>query len=254
MREYGKVSPQFWIGKTGKALRGNPEAQIVALYLMTSPHAEMTGIFHCPILYIAHETGLSIEGATKGLARLSEVGFSTFDEENELVFVHEMAKYQIGDDLKPTDNRVAGVQKLFSNMPDSFVKDLFFDRYKIAFLLDKTVSPLEAPLKPRAGAGARKEQTCKSKPASGKPEVSEGFAKFWQAWPASDRKAAKMECFKRWKAKGFEKSAAEIVVHVESVRSTKKWTDGYAPAPLTYLNQQHWLDGESGDSAKPWEL
>ena len=37
VRDYGKVSPQFWVGKTGKRLRGDMEAQIVALYLMTSP-------------------------------------------------------------------------------------------------------------------------------------------------------------------------------------------------------------------------
>ena len=48
MRDYGKVSPGFWIGETGKALRGDMEAQIVALYLMTSPHATMTGVYHCP--------------------------------------------------------------------------------------------------------------------------------------------------------------------------------------------------------------
>ena len=249
MREYGKISPQFWIGKTGKALRGYPEAQIVSMYLMTSPHAEMTGIFHCPILYISHETGLSIEGAMKGLDRLSEVGFSTFDAENDMVFVHEMAKYQIGDDLKPTDNRVVGVQKLFNNMPSSYVKTLFYERYKTAFLLAEQASPLQVPPKPRAGAGARNKQTS----VSGKPEVSEGFATFWQVWPKSERKVAKMECFKRWKTRGLEDSAADIIAHVESLRDSKKWTSGYAPAPLTYINQMHWIDGDTGESANPWE-
>jgi hypothetical protein len=67
MRDFGKVNPQFWIGSTGKRLRGNPEAQLVALYLMTCPHANMIGVFHCPILYISHETGLPLEGASKGL-------------------------------------------------------------------------------------------------------------------------------------------------------------------------------------------
>ena len=57
MRDYGIVSPRFWIGETGKKLRGNPNEQVLALYLMTSPHANMIGVFHCPILYMAHETG-----------------------------------------------------------------------------------------------------------------------------------------------------------------------------------------------------
>ncbi|MFT3789627.1 MAG: hypothetical protein QM741_00825 [Rudaea sp.] len=61
MRDYGKVSPQFWIGKTGKRLRGNLEAQIVAMYLMTAPAASMTGVYYCPLVSIAHETGLDAE-------------------------------------------------------------------------------------------------------------------------------------------------------------------------------------------------
>ena len=67
MRDYGVVSPQFWIGATGKRLRGNPDAQLLALYLMTSPHATMIGVFHCPILYMAHETGMPFEGASNAL-------------------------------------------------------------------------------------------------------------------------------------------------------------------------------------------
>jgi len=65
MRDYGTISPQFWLGKTGKALRGKPEAQLVALYLMTSPHATAIGIYHCPVLYMAHETGLPFEAKNK---------------------------------------------------------------------------------------------------------------------------------------------------------------------------------------------
>jgi len=39
MRDYAKVSPRFWIGNTGKQLRSDPDAQVVALYLMSNPHA-----------------------------------------------------------------------------------------------------------------------------------------------------------------------------------------------------------------------
>jgi hypothetical protein len=156
MREYGKISPQFWIGKTGKALRGHPEAQIVALYLMTCPNSEMTGVFYCPVLYIAQETGLGLEGASKGLARVCEVGFCTFEAETDTVFVHEMAKFQIGEELKPADNRVIGVQKTYASMPDGLIRRGFYEKYKGIFFLQKEAkkgSPSKAPSKPRAGAG-----------------------------------------------------------------------------------------------------
>jgi hypothetical protein len=149
MRDYAKVSPKFWTGLTGKSLRKHPEAQIVAFYLMTCPTSEMTGVFVCPLIYIAHETGLGEEGALKGLARLYEVDFCTFDEASETIFVHEMAKYQIGEELKVNDNQVKSVRKAFSAMK-GIIRERFFERYEASFHLSDE-SPCKAPSKPRAG-------------------------------------------------------------------------------------------------------
>src|SRR5439155_917307 len=81
MRDYAKISPQFWIGSTGRKLRdAGPEATLVALYLLSNPHANMLGLYYLPQLYIAHETGLGIEGASKGLRRTIEAGFCDYDE------------------------------------------------------------------------------------------------------------------------------------------------------------------------------
>ena len=172
MRDYSKVSGQFWTGKTGKALRGDFQAQVVAMYLMTSPHANMIGVFHCPIIYIAHETGSPIEGATKGLQTLCEGGFCTYDEDTETVWVYEMAKYQIDDALKVTDKRVAGIQKLYENMPESRIKTGFFEKYGVAFHLKNSkplASPLQAPPKPEAGTEAETEE---EPSLSGKPDAA----------------------------------------------------------------------------------
>ena len=132
MRDYSKVSAQFWVGKTGRAMRGDMQTQVVAMYLMTSPHANMIGVYHCPIVYIAHETGSPIEGATKGLKRLCDDGFCTYDDDNEMVWVHEMAKFQIGDELKPGDKQIKGLQKQFEALPESHVKQGFYEKYKKA--------------------------------------------------------------------------------------------------------------------------
>jgi len=170
MRDYGKVSPAFWIGATGKSLRGDMEAQIVALYLMTSPHATMTGVYHCPILYIAHETGIPIEGASKALARLIEGGFCEYDEASELVFVIRMAAFQVGESLNAKDKRQVGIQRDYEKMPESRIKQRFFEIYGAAFQLAENkplASPLQAPSKPRAGtrAGTRAETELLPPPA-----------------------------------------------------------------------------------------
>lgn len=70
-----------------------------------------------------------------------------------------------------------------------------------------------------------------------------GFERFWQAWPKSERKTAKAECCKRWKQRGLEAQADTIVAHVTAMAGTPKWREGFDPAPLTYLNQRRWEDG-----------
>lgn len=157
MRDYSKISGLFWTGKTGKSIRGDSYAQITAMYLLTSSHSNMIGIYHCPVGYIHLDTGLSMEGASKGLQRLFEAGFCTYDEELDLVYVHEMAKVQIGESLKPADNRVKDVQKQYDNLPDSQIKTDFFNKYSNCFCLvdnSKIRSPFEAPSKPVTETGA----------------------------------------------------------------------------------------------------
>lgn len=141
MRDYGTIAPQFWIGTTGKRLRGDKDAQLLAAYLPTSPHASATGVYHCPVLYMAHETGLTFEEASKALRRLIEEGFCEYDEASETVFVIKMAEHQIGEAVKPKDNRYAWLKKELEKMPKAF-KTRFLAIYGIAFnLIDQPVNP-----------------------------------------------------------------------------------------------------------------
>ena len=158
MRDYAKISPQFWIGSTGKALRkAGAEAQIVAMYLMTSPHANMLGLYWLPELYIAAETGLTPEGASKGLRRAIEAGFCKYDEASEMVWVVEMAKYQIADRLEPADKRCKGIQKDLDTLPNNPFSKEFVELYASAFHLKKA-SPSEAPSKPLRSQEQEQEQ------------------------------------------------------------------------------------------------
>jgi hypothetical protein len=158
MRDYGKVSPKFWTGDTGKAIKKKgADAVIVAVYLMTSPHSNMLGLFYQPVLYMAHETGLGIEGASKGLAECIEAGFCAYDEASEMVWVFEMATYQIAAALKPDDKRCKGVQKDYDALPRNPYLGEFFDRYCEAFHLQERRS-CEAPSMPHASQEQEQEQ------------------------------------------------------------------------------------------------
>lgn len=173
MRDYGVVSPKFWIGETGKALRGHPEAQVLALYLMTSPHANAIGLFHCPILYMAHETGLGMEGASKGLQQLVEGGFCSYDAPSETVFVKRMAAYQIAEVVKPDDKRSKWLQKEYDKLPEGLLKAEFFAIYSVAFGIKGRAANDEhgeAPSKPLASQEHDQEQDQDQEP--NKPSAS----------------------------------------------------------------------------------
>lgn len=162
-RDYGKVSPRFWTGETGRKLRKHPEAQTLALYLITAPGSTMTGIYYLAIPTAAHETGLTIPEVTAALEVLSDIGFAHYDEPNELVWVPSMAAWQIDDKLVETDKRVAGVRKeILFHQNHRFVVE-FWNLYGEAFCLGKcpfvvTGKGLSSPLVPPSMSLGSQEQ------------------------------------------------------------------------------------------------
>lgn len=173
MREYAKISPKFWTGKTGRAIKKRgTEGVVVALYLMSSPHSNMLGLFYQPLLYLAEETGLSIEGASKGLRDCIEAGFCVWDEDSRMVWVFEMAEYQIAEELSPGDKRCKGVQREYDALPDCPFLGRFYERYAGPFhMTDRrqgeteqaappptSARPTEAPSKPLRSQEQEQEQ------------------------------------------------------------------------------------------------
>lgn len=82
----------------------------------------------------------------------------------------------------------------------------------------------------------------------GKPEKP--FDRFWSAWPSSPRKVGKVDCERRWKREHLDAKIDEIICHVEAMKGTQQWKDGFEPAPATYLNQKRWNDGVPADQPR----
>jgi hypothetical protein len=88
----------------------------------------------------------------------------------------------------------------------------------------------------------------KDKPLSTTPTSADGFANFWQAWPKSTRKVAKDQCAAKWKAKGCEGIASQILEALEAFKSCTEWASSsgqFIPAPLVWLNQSRWEASEA---------
>jgi hypothetical protein len=139
MRAHAAVRPEFWTRGSGKRLRGNPAAQVLACYLMTSPHTNMIGIFHLAIPIMVHETGLTTEQVEGALAVLAEEDFALYDDEEELVYLPAGARTQIGESMSRRDKRHAQVWRQVDALGDHRFAGRFRDRYG---------SPFEAPSKP----------------------------------------------------------------------------------------------------------
>jgi len=236
MRDYGKVSPQFWVGKTGKALRGNLEAQVVALYLMTSPHANMIGVYYCPIEYIAKETGVPLEVASKALQCLIDADFCTFDAESEYVFVHKFAEHQLGAELKASDKRVQGVVNELAKVPKGQCWQSFRARYSVPYNLPlpaETASPFGGPSEPLRSQKQKQKQ--KQKEAASQPFVLPD-------WIPDDVWSAYEEMRRKKRAPMTDRARQLVVAELSKFRTAghdplaalekstaNSWTDVYEP-------------------------
>jgi hypothetical protein len=150
VRNYSKLSPHFWISEQGKKIKQFSLAtRLIAVYLISNPHCTMLGIYYLPIPFIAHELGIPLEEASEGLENLCEIGFCSYDAASEYVWVHDMALSQLGQALKPNDNRVKCINDLYHALPELPFIDTFFETYHIPLCLEKKPKGL---LRPYQGA------------------------------------------------------------------------------------------------------
>lgn len=137
MRKFVMVSPTFWIGQTGRDLRNaGPTAQLLALYMLSNPLANYTGLYRLPIIYIANDLGLDLDQVRATLSAVEQTGFAKYDYASEYVWIIEGARHQLGEELKEKDLKVKYVNKEFATISKScpFLAD-YFAKYGAALRL-----------------------------------------------------------------------------------------------------------------------
>lgn len=136
MRDYGSVHPSYWTGPTGRQIRAlGQDAQLVGLYLLTAPAANMIGLYYLPLVILAHETNCTVDEARGILASLSEIDFAHYDEGQETVWVTRMAFFQVGDHVEPRDNRWPALIRELLTYTKSRFYSRFMDLYSEPFHL-----------------------------------------------------------------------------------------------------------------------
>ncbi len=88
-----------------------------------------------------------------------------YDDDTEMVYVPEMARFQIAEQLEAKDNRVRWVQRAYDALPENPFLGMFYEKYATAFHLKKPreaksriLSPLKAPSEPLRSQEKEKEQ------------------------------------------------------------------------------------------------
>jgi len=68
----------------------------------------------------------------------------------------------------------------------------------------------------------------------------DGFLRFWDSWPQTQRKQGRAKCLQLWRRLRCEDVVDDILAHVEALKRSDSWLNGYDPMPATYLNQRRW--------------
>lgn len=133
------IPTDYWTKGAGRQLRRakQPEASILALYLMSSPHSTPApGVYTLSFDDAAFETGLPLAEMPRLFGVLDDIDFAEYDELHDLVWVRDLAIYRIGDTLSPKDNRHVQVLREAKSFQHSFLYEHWFDYYREPFNLD----------------------------------------------------------------------------------------------------------------------
>ena len=111
MRDYGKIFTTFWTSPTARAM--SEDGRTVALYLMSSPHTNMIGVFRLPDGYICEDLQWPSERVSKGLANCSLNGFATREEGSKWLVIHKHLQWNPIEN----PNQAKAALKLIESIP-----------------------------------------------------------------------------------------------------------------------------------------
>lgn len=120
MRTFAQIVPTFWSRGSGRKLRDKPYARLLALYFMTSPASTMIGLYYVSRRTILEDVGIPETEFAGALAAVQETGIAYYDQSEELVYVPQGARYQVGATLSTGDRKrgtILGQLGLYGNHP-----------------------------------------------------------------------------------------------------------------------------------------
>lgn len=115
MRDYGRVHTAFWTSADIQAL--SDDGRMLALYLLTSPHSTIAGVFRLPDAYVSDDLGWAFERVSNGLQELTGRGFVTLCRASKWVFLRKFLVWNPPEG----PNQWKAVRKIAESIPSSCV-------------------------------------------------------------------------------------------------------------------------------------
>ena len=230
MRDYGKVHTSFWSSQTIRDM--SEDARMLAVYLLTSPHSTITGVFRLPDGYVCEDMKWSPERVSKGFTELFANGYANRCETTKWVWVCKHLEWNPPEN----PNQRKSAAKVAVSVPGECSWKLEFMRVCGPSLgITPAVTPNPLPTLAEPLLNQKQEQEQKQKKAAVQPFVLPD----WIPRPAWDGFA---DMRKKKRAAMTDRAMELKVMELEKFRdggfdvgaileksTSNSWTDLYEP-------------------------
>jgi hypothetical protein len=110
---YSKVFVKIWHSKDFRTL--SEEGKMLFLYLLTSPHRNMGGLYYLPLPYLCYDVGLDEERVSKAFEELADKDMALYDYDTQVVLIKKWFCYNPIEN----ENQAKGLNKQLAEIPKS---------------------------------------------------------------------------------------------------------------------------------------
>lgn len=110
---YTKIHDTFWTD--AKVNRLGSQIKLAYLYLLTSPHRNLLGLYRLPVAYMAFDLRWDPEDAKEAVRILESEGFITYDRGSSFVLVKRFLKHNRLENPNQTKAALAKLKEIGSN-------------------------------------------------------------------------------------------------------------------------------------------
>jgi hypothetical protein len=252
MREYGQVQSAFW--QSSDAASWSDTGKLLALYLLTGPHANGIGCYRLPDGYVMADLGWDTETVSKGLRELEESGFAY--RFGDVVFLPNflrwnriangnIAKARFGEfNTLPKGEAKTRAARAMLEFSDLWTADDQTVLETVLETVSETLSEGYANQNPTLPNPTKREPNpLAQRAARGVGNLTGGFERFWATYPRHAGKQAAAKAFA--KIDPDEELLGLMLAAVARQRTSDQWQrDGgqFVPHAATWLNGRRWED------------